>query len=330
MRKIGILAFDDVNLLDVAGPAQVFRTAAEQAAAAGAGELPYEILLLSADGGPILSSPGIRLETVSLRSAARLRFDTLLVAGGHGAERAAGDERLCRWLRERKGKVRRLGSICTGAFVLGAAGLLEGRRAATHWGYCDRLRDRFPSASVEEDSIFVEDRGCWTSAGVTAGMDMALAMVERDLGRDLSLLVARRLVLFMKRPGGQSQFSAPLQAQSIEGPLAPLLAWIVDHPTEDLRNERLAERANMSLRNFYRAFRHATGVAPADWVEMAQLQAARRLLEQSAHQIGEVAERSGFGTADRLRSVFGRKLRVSPLAYRERFAGPATSRAPEA
>lgn len=324
-RKIALIAFDEVNLIDVAGPAQVFRTAAEQLLAAALSDgLSYEIELLSAEGGPVESSPGIVLQTRALSSAEPSSYDTVLVAGGHGAEAAAGDERLLSWLGEASFAARRIGSICTGAFVLAAAGLLKGRRAATHWDYCGKLQANYPAVEVDRESIFVEDAGCWTSAGVTSGMDMALAMVEEDHGRALSLLVARRLVVFLKRPGGQSQFSAPLLAQASEGPLAPLLAWIVDNPAEDLRAEALAERAHMSLRNFYRAFESATGMPPAGWVEQARLQIARRLLEQTGQHIDQVALRSGFGSADRLRRVFARRLNASPAEYRERFTRSLT------
>ncbi|HVL78706.1 MAG TPA: DJ-1/PfpI family protein [Sphingomicrobium sp.] len=330
LRKIAIIVFEDTNLLDVAGPAQVFRTAAEQLIAAGAAvEPPYEIVLLSAGGGAVTSSPGVQLLTTGLADAPCSDFDTVLASGGHGAQAAASNERVLGWLREASGKVRRIGSICTGAFLLAAAGLLHGRRAATHWGYCGELQASYPDVDVDSDSIFVEDAGCWTSAGVTSGMDMALAMVEEDHGRELSLLVARRLVVFLKRPGGQSQFSAPLEAQSTEGPLAPLLNSIVDNPAADLRTEALAERANMSLRNFYRVFEETTGVPPAEWVERARLQIARRLLEQTSKHVEQVADQAGFGSGDRMRRVFLRRLGVSPSDYRARFTRPPSHDAGE-
>jgi transcriptional regulator GlxA family with amidase domain len=331
LRKIAIITFEDTNLLDLAGPAQVFQTAAEQLVETGAAQdFPYQVVLLSAEGGTIASSPGVQFVTTAIGQAPSRMFDTVLVSGGHGAQAAAADERILDWIREAQRIVRRIGSICTGAFVLAAAGLLQGRRAATHWGYCGELQASYPDVAVDSDSIFVEDSGCWTSAGVTSGMDMALAMVDQDHGRELSLLVARRLVVFLKRPGGQSQYSAPLQAQSTKSPLSGLLNWIVENPDADLRTEALAGRANMSLRNFYRAFQHATGVSPADWVENARLQIARRLLEQTARHIDEIACQAGFGSADRMRRVFLRRLGVSPTDYRARFTRqpePAGTRA---
>lgn len=319
-RRIGIVVFEDVNLIDVSGPAQVFQTAAEQLAASGASAKPaYEVHILSRAGGMVRTSPGVRIETRALSTARSGQFDTILIAGGHGAEAAAADEKLRTWITRASGRVRRLGSVCTGAFVLAASGALAGRRAATHWAYCDRLQSAYPEIEVEHDAIFVEDGGVWSSAGVTSGMDLALAMVEQDWGRDLALLVARRLVIFVKRPGGQSQFSAPLRSQAVEGPLAPLLQWIVDNPTADLRAEALAERAHMSLRTFFRAFSEATGATPADWVEMTRLERARRLLEQTEADIKRVAVQSGFLNDERMRRVFVRRVGVSPAAYRSRF-----------
>jgi transcriptional regulator GlxA family with amidase domain len=229
-------------------------------------------------------------------------------------------------LRDAAPVVRRLGSTCTGAFVLAAAGLLDGRRAATHWAYCDRLQRQYPAIEVDGDSIFVEDQGVWTSAGVTAGMDLALAMVEEDFEPDLALAVARRLVLFLKRPGGQSQFSAPLQSQSVEGQLKPLLKWILDNPAADLRTDKLADRANMSLRNFHRAFLSATGKPPAEWVEEMRMQLAKRLLEQTDHHVDQVAVKAGFGTYQRMWRAFMRQIGVTPAAYRARFAKAARAR----
>jgi transcriptional regulator GlxA family with amidase domain len=319
-RRIGIIVFEDVNLIDVSGPAQVFQTAAEQLGDAGAcAEPAYEIQLLSRDGGMVTSSPGVRLETRALSSARPGRFDTVLVAGGHGADAAAADSKVRAWVARAAGGVRRLGSVCTGAFVLAESGVLAGRRAATHWAHCDRLQTQHPEIEVERDAIFVEDRGLWSSAGVTSGMDLALAMVEQDWGRDLALVVARRLVIFVKRPGGQSQFSAPLRSQAAEGPLATLLQWIVDNPAADLRAEALAERANMSLRTFFRAFSEATSTTPAGWVEMTRVECARRLLEQTEADIKRVALQSGFLNDERMRRAFVRRIGVSPAAYRSRF-----------
>ena len=319
--QIGIVVFHEANLIDVAGPAQVFRTAAEQLIAIGACDRPaYEIELLSSAGGNIMTSPGIALVTKSIRAVRPERYDTILVAGGHGAEHAAQDQSLATWLARAGEKARRIGSVCTGAFVLASSGALEGKRAATHWAYCDALQQRYPALTVERDAIFVEDQGVWSSAGVTSGMDLALAMVEADWGRELALLVARRLVIFVKRPGGQSQFSVQLRAQTVEGPLASLLQWMIENPDADLRAGRLAERAGMSLRNFFRAFSDATGQPPAEWIESMRLEHARRLLEQTEASAKEVALRSGFSSEERMRRAFQRQLGVSPADYRARFS----------
>lgn len=320
-KRVALLVFPDTNLLDAAGPAQVFQTAAEQLHEKAGVDAAYRVELLSREGGLVRSSPGVELMTRSLAEVEPRAFDTVLISGGHGATDAAEDPRLLAWLAGAGSQARRVGAICTGAFVLAAAGLLKCRRAATHWAYCHTLQENHPDIEVDGDSIFVEDNGCWTSAGVTSGIDMALAMVEADYGREISLLVARRLVVYLRRPGGQSQFSSQLQAQFVDGPLAPLLQWIAANPTADLRTEALAGRANMSLRNFFRAFESATGHPPAEWVELARLQVARQLLEQSEHSVQEVARRSGFGSADRLRRVFLRHLGVLPTDYRERFTG---------
>ncbi len=319
-RRIGIIVFEDANLIDLSGPAQVFQTASEQLVQSGAAtKATYDVQLLSSEGGMVRTSPGVCLETRAISGAKPSQFDTVLIAGGHGADEAATDRKLRAWIARAAVNVRRLGSVCTGAFVLAASGVLSGHRAATHWAYCDRLQATYPDIEVERDAIFVEDCGVWSSAGVTSGMDLALAMVEEDWGREIALVVARRLVIFVKRPGGQSQFSAPLKTQVAEGPLAPLLQWIVDHPAEDLCAEKLAERANMSLRTFFRTFSEATGVTPAEWVEMTRLESARRLLEQTEGDIKRVAVQSGFMNDERMRRVFVKRVGVSPAAYRSRF-----------
>ena len=227
---------------------------------------------------------------------------------------------LLHWLMAAAEQSRRVGSICTGTYVLAATGLLNGRRVGTHWAYCDDLQRQHPTLGIERDAIFVHDDPFWTSAGVSAGMDMALAMVEQDWGRDLALLVARRLVLFMKRPGGQSQFSVPLRAQTIgAGAVADVVNWIMDSPQEDLRTEVLANRAGMSERTFHRAFSRATGQTPAAFVEAVRLEHARLLLEDGESDIAVVANRSGFRHKERMRRAFLRQLKVNPSNYRSRF-----------
>ena len=319
-RRIGALLFDGAGVLDFSGPFSVFNCAGRHCILTGDCERPsYELELLSIDGGPVRTMEGI---SVASRQAPELRsgeFDTLFVVGGLGDDRC-WDPRITEWVRRNHAKVRRIASVCTGAYILAAAGLLDGKVATTHWEDCEALAERFPLVRVSSDSIYLDDGHIWTSAGVTAGIDMALAMVEEDHGRELAVLVARRQVVFLKRPGGQSQFSAPLQSQAADCPMAPLLNWIVEHPQEDLCSDLLAKRAKMSLRNFYRAFTRATGVPPAQWVEAARVEIAKRLLEQTEDNVDQVAYRAGFSGYEQLRKAFWRRLSVTPAAYRARFS----------
>jgi len=213
-----------------------------------------------------------------------------------------------------------VGGICTGVFLLAKAGLLDGRRAVTHWAFCDELARRYPTIKVDPDPIFLRDGRFYTTAGMTAGMDLALALVQDDLGRDVALATARLLVLFLKRPGGQSQFSAHLAAQlDGDGPIAELQRWILDHLDTDLTVEALAERVHMSPRNFARNFEREAGAPPGVFVEGARLDAARRALEDSEDQLETIAKRCGFTSAEILRRLFQRRLGVSPTSYRKRF-----------
>jgi len=247
-------------------------------------------------------------------------IDTLLVAGGRGTAAALRDRPLIAWLRSMAPRVRRVGSVCSGSFLLAEAGLLDGRRATTHWGWCDTLAKQYPAVTVAPDPIFVRDGNVYTSAGVTAGMDLALALVEEDHGRALALEVARQLVMFLRRPGGQSQFSAQLAVQSADRePLRELQAWITEHPDADLSVPTLARRVAMSPRNFARVFTREVGMTPARFVESVRVEAARRRLEESAHGVDSVATACGFGTAESMRRAFLRIVRVPPAAYRHRF-----------
>jgi transcriptional regulator GlxA family with amidase domain len=242
------------------------------------------------------------------------------VAGGTGTRRAEGDEALIAWLRDAAKRARRVTSVCTGAFLLARAGLLDGRRATTHWASCTDLAERHPTITVEPDPIFVRDGNVATSAGVTAGMDLALALVEEDLGREVALEAARWLVLFLKRPGGQAQFSAQLAAQTADrAPLRELQAWIPDHLDQDLSVPALAGRASMSERNFARAFRRETGMTPGAYVEAARVESARIALETGDLPVASVARQSGFGTVETMRRAFRRRVGVSPVDYRTRF-----------
>ncbi len=328
-RQVVIVAFERAQLLDIAGPMQAFSSANDMAALAQGGRAavpPYQVTVVSRRGGAVTTSSGLTLMTRKLRALDRAAIDTLIVAGGPGVHAAAEDAALRRWIVRRAAGARRVASVCTGAFLLAASGLLTGRRATTHWRSCARLQRLYPDIAVEGDPIYVRDGAIWTSAGVTAGIDLTLALIEADIGRKLALEAARQLVVFLKRPGGQSQFSAPLAAQARaadadpEGRFAPLHDWMDEHLAEDLRVERLAERAGMSGRNFARLYTARMGATPAKAVEARRLEAARRALEESALPIKRIAGICGFGDEERMRRVFLRHLAVGPQEYRKRFS----------
>jgi transcriptional regulator GlxA family with amidase domain len=313
MRRVLIVAFPGVQTLDVTGPAEVLRAATKLHPPG------YEVQIAAREEGPLRTSTVTIVPDLPL-SACRFPIDTLIVAGGTGTRRAEDDEALIAWLREAAKRARRVTSVCTGAFLLAKAGLLDGRRATTHWASCTVLAERYPEVTVESDPIFVRDGNVATSAGVTAGMDLALALVEEDLGRQVALDAARWLVLFLKRPGGQAQFSAQLAAQTADrAPLRELQAWIPDHLDQDLSVPALAARASMSERNFARAFRRETGMTPGAYVEAARLESARIALETGDLPVESVARQSGFGTVETMRRAFRRRVGVSPVDYRTRF-----------
>jgi transcriptional regulator GlxA family with amidase domain len=281
----------------------------------------YEVLLASPNGGDIVAGSGLRLA-----GALRLRnlpadLDTILLSGGdERGLRATLETDLADWLRRRARTTRRLGSVCSGAFLLANAGLLDGRRATTHWGSCETMRQFRPQVRLEPDAIFVADPPFYTSAGVTAGIDLCLSFVEADCGAPVALAVARHLVLFMRRPGGQSQYSAGLELQSLATPrLRKLVSEISADPTGDLSLPAMAERTGMTLRTFCRAFQKDTGITPAAFVEMARIDRAKALLETSNWPLARVAERAGFGSLDALHRVFQKRLSTTPGDYRERF-----------
>jgi transcriptional regulator GlxA family with amidase domain len=322
-RRIAIVLPAETDLIDVAGPACVFSSAARCLTNAGAAAKPlYAMDYLSVAGGPIATRQGLMLPTAPLHAAAAGNYDTVIVTGGEDDPGPAQLD-IAAWLGCARGQARRIASVCTGAFFLARAGLLEGRRATTHWMDCGRLAVEYRSITVESDAIFTEDKGVWTSAGATAGIDMALAMVEQDHGHDLAMLVARMQVVFLKRHGGQSQYSVHLQSQETKGPLGPLLQWVIAHPAADLTTEALADRAHMSMRSFYRAFEAATGKSPAAWVEGVRVEHAKRLLGQSGRAAERIAQESGFGSYERMRRTFMRRLGISPNTYRQRFARAA-------
>ena len=317
-RRVEILAYPAVQLLDVAGPLQVFASANELAAARGDAP-PYAVRVVSAATPIVMASAGLGLAVGPLpRSAAKL--DTLLVAGGPGVHTAAQDRALLSWVRQRAARARRVASVCTGAFLLGAAGLLDGRRAATHWRHCAELGRRHPAIRVESDPIYVKDGAIWTSAGVTAAIDLALALVEEDAGRALSLAVARHLVMFLKRPGGQAQFSAALSLQGAEDRFGDLHAWMGGRLNGDLSLPALARKAGMSERSFSRHYAKATGITPARAVERLRVEAARQLLADTRLPVKRIAQRCGFGSEETLRRSFNRLLASTPQEYRARFS----------
>jgi transcriptional regulator GlxA family with amidase domain len=313
-RLIELLAFPQVQILDVTGPLQVFATANDMA---GGKIPPYAIRVVSKAGGAVASSSGVGLLADALpRHDSTL--DTLIIAGGPGIEAAVTDEALVDWVRGRAHQARRFASVCTGAILLATSGLLDGRRAATHWSLCAELAKRFPLVRVQRDPIFVHDGPAWTSAGVTAGIDLSLALVEEDLGRTVALAVARYLVVFLKRPGGQAQFSAALALQD-EGRFDALHSWIGAHLSGDLSLPLLADQAGMSARSFSRHYLEATGQTPARAVETLRVEAARGLLLDSQLPVKRVAQRCGFGSEETMRRSFLRLLAATPQEYRARF-----------
>ncbi len=311
-RRVVIPVYPGVQALDVTGPAEVFSMATRF------GKYGYEIEIVSSDGLPVVTSSG--LELVPHRRLTRGAADTLIVPGGEGTRQALGDARLLGWITRMAQRARRVASVCTGAFLLAEAGLLDGLRATTHWDSCDVLRRRYPGVTVEEDPIYIRQGNVWTSAGVTAGIDLALALLEDDAGSEAALAVARQLVMFVRRPGGQSQFSAQLATSVAERePLRDLQGWIVENLGHDLTVEALAERAHMSPRNFARAFKREIGLTPAAYVERARVERAQQLLQAPGAQIARVAVDCGFGSEHRMRRAFQRRVGVGPAAYRDRF-----------
>jgi transcriptional regulator GlxA family with amidase domain len=322
-RQIAILVYPGVQSLDFTGPLEVFAGAQRLIERSGRRERGYEIKLLSVDGRPLETSSGLTVTPHTSLAAAPEQIDTLIVAGGYGRRQAATDSTLLDWIARTSATARRTASVCTGAFLLAAAGVLDARRATTHWASAGELAAGYPTVDVDPEPIFLRDGPIWTSAGVTAGMDLALALVEEDLDCDAALTIARHLVLFLRRPGNQSQFSATLSAQEpAREPLREVQRYVVEHPAGDLSVEALADRACMSPRHFARAFAAESGVTPARYVEQVRLEAARRQLEDTAKPVAAVALACGFGTAETMRRTFLRALDVGPAEYRRRFYAP--------
>jgi transcriptional regulator GlxA family with amidase domain len=307
-HRLGLLVFPSFQILDAAGPIAAFEIAARYAAGF------YAIETLSIGGGAVRSSSGVAVATDP--ADATQRFDTLMISGGDGTREAAGEAAVLDFVRRAAAVAGRVCSVCSGAFVLAAAGLLDGRRATTHWSRTADFARRFPNVRLAPDRIFVRDGPVWTSAGITAGIDLALAMIADDLGEDIARLTAQQLVVYRRRPGGQSQFSALLELERPDARFGALLGWARERLAEPLGVERLADRAAMSPRHFARAFAAETGVTPAKAIERLRVEAARERIESGPEPIDRIAERTGFGDPERMRRAFLRAFGQPPQALR--------------
>lgn len=320
-RHIGVLAFTGCDLLDVCGPLNIFGYTNWILQELGKTTQPaYSFEILGDQAGSLATTFGVQLVADRAFSEAGDEFDTLIVAGGAYAPSVRENRAMIDWIRQRALVTRRVASICTGAFLLAECGILAGRRATTHWLYCDQLALEYPDIRVEPDRIYVREHPIYTSGGITAGIDLALALVEEDWGSEAANQVARMLLVFFRRPGGQSQFSSfiPVEAKT-RMDVRELQGWIIDHPTEDLSVEALAERLSMSPRNFARVFLKEVGVTPANFVEQVRLNVARSQIEQTKLPLKAVSALSGFGDDEHMRRAFQRHLKISPRDYRERF-----------
>ncbi|MGR3513027.1 MAG: GlxA family transcriptional regulator [Paracoccaceae bacterium] len=319
-RKILMVAYPGVHQLDVVGPLEILATTQFFV---GDGDLPYDFQIVAAQAGPVTASSGLTIMAETSFADAMGRkgeIDTLMIAGGHGASSELKNPELLEFVQTMAPRARRVVSICTGALILAEAGLLKNKKASTHWFWCSIMEHSYPDVSVDREAIYVRDGDIWTSAGVTSGMDLALALVEMDWGHKVALDVARFSVMYMMRPGGQSQFSAHLVAQRAEDPaINDALSFILENPADTLTVTSLAARAMMSERTFARRFKDETGVTPAAYVETARVQAARVVLEKTDHTIDQVALETGFQSAERMRRAFHRHLGISAGEYRDRF-----------
>lgn len=314
-KTVMFVIYPDVKLLDLTGPMQVFIDANRECGA------QYDVKVASPTGGDIPSDAVIQIATTPMSELAETNIDTLIIVGGPGAFAASEDENLLNDIRKIATNCRRVTSVCNGAFILASAGLLSGRSAVTHWESCDRLRQSFTDVMIEADAIYVKDGHIWTSAGVTAGIDMSLAMVAEDFGRKSALILARSLVCYLVRPGGQSQFSTALQQQclTVSDRFDDLNVWIASNLTALLSVEELADQAMMSPRNFARQYKSHTGLTPAKAVERIRVEAACRLLEETDLPLTTVARNCGFLDDERLRRAISRSFNVAPGEYRQRF-----------
>ena len=319
--RVAIAAYDGVSLLDLSGPLEALRLASTHPNHLGT-KLAYDCHVVSVRGGTVLTADGLGLGTQPVSTLDRTSIDTLIVPGACNIDDVFRHRELITWLRRRAPRCRRVCSVCIGTFLLAEAGLLRGRRAVTHWMHCALLAARHPEIRVEPDAIYVRDGGIWTSAGVTTGIDLALALIEQDCGRAVAMHAARVLVVYLRRMGGQSQYSALLasQVESATETFADLERWIAENLRADLRVDRLAERAGMSPRNFARRYTADRKRTPARAVESIRVDAARRALEETTDRIDEIARRCGFSNEEQLRGAFSRHVGIPPRAYRARFA----------
>ena len=312
--RVVIVTFDSAQILDVTGPLEVFSTATRFLP-----DVCYRTEVASPAGGLVTASSGLAFSTTAIAECVA-PVDTLVVAGGRDMDEAVADDALLDQVRRLAKGARRVSSVCSGAFVLAAAGLLDGRRATTHWAECEMLQRDYPSVRVDFDAIYVHDGQVWTSAGVTAGIDLTLAMVADDHGRRAAATVARRLVVYLRRSGGQAQFSTLLAAQAAETePIRDLLSWLPDHISEDLSVTALARQSNLSERQFNRVFKADAGTTPADHIEAVRTEAACRLLETTRTPIEQIARTCGFGSPETMNRTFRRRLNTTPGSHREHF-----------
>ncbi|MGD8327158.1 MAG: GlxA family transcriptional regulator [Sphingomonadales bacterium] len=310
-KHIIIVAYPGVQNLDITGPWEVFASAALEQKGA------YRLSLVSLKGGAIETSSHLSLTSKSFEEIDDGDVDTVLVPGGHGSFRAARDTALLAEIKRLGASARRVASVCTGSFILGAAEFLKGKRATTHWQACDLMAKHHPDVSIDRHSVYVQDGPVWTSAGVTTGIDMTLAMVAEDLGRDVAMKIARHLIVYHHRPGYQTQFSTLLKAQSLtSGPFSDLIDWISSHLSHPLKVEDLAERVGMTPRSFHRKFTEATGRPPGKFVERLRLDAARRLLAETDISVKEIAAQLGYQGSVGFIQAFERHLGLSPTSYR--------------
>jgi transcriptional regulator GlxA family with amidase domain len=324
-RSVIIVAFDGMQPLDAIGPHEVFAGATAVLSAGSRTAVGYRLSIVSTLGTPITSESGLQLVTAPLPSG-RHKIDTLLIPGGEGSQAARFDEPLVSWIRGAAKNSRRVASVCSGAFIAAQAGLLDGRTVTTHWARAQTLADEYPRVTVNPDPIYIRDGNVWTSAGVTAGIDLALAMVEADHGNQVAQTVARWMVMFLHRPGGQTQFAAPVWVpRATRSAVRSAQDYIDTHPADDHRLDLLARRAAMSSRHFSRVFTDQVGETPARYVERVRVEAARAELESTTSSLDLIAIHCGLGTAESLRRAFQRRVGVAPDAYRRRFRSHPSS-----